>query len=283
MCIRDRLILGVDVGNPALERVGFLARRLPEGLEVDQLRLGLADHCSHRTWREALRVEPHLGHDHLDEPAGVGVVVHGERGPVAQPVGVAAQDAQARGVEGRDPHLVGARPDQLGDAAAHLVGRLVGERDGQDPPGRRVAGGQQMADAPGQHPGLARTGAGHHQQGTPAVHHCRPLRKGQPLEQRGRGRAPARARRGPGVDVGVQSDLHSGGRRRIGRSCRTRVSVVVIIVGGGGEQLGWTLAPGRRAHSHSIVPGGFDVTSSATRLTPSTSLMRREAMRSTRS
>ena len=38
-----------------------------------------------------------------------------------------------------------------------------------------------------------------------------------------------------------------------------------------------------RFHSHSIVPGGFDVTSSATRFTPSTSLMMREAMRSTRS
>ncbi len=36
-------------------------------------------------------------------------------------------------------------------------------------------------------------------------------------------------------------------------------------------------------HSHSIVPGGFDVTSSATRFTPSTSLMTRDAILSTRS
>ena len=36
-------------------------------------------------------------------------------------------------------------------------------------------------------------------------------------------------------------------------------------------------------HSHSMVPGGFDVMSSATRLTPSTSLMMREDRRSRRS
>ena len=38
----------------------------------------------------------------------------------------------------------------------------------------------------------------------------------------------------------------------------------------------------RPAHSHSIVPGGFDVTSSTTRLTPSTSfVMRFEILAST--
>ena len=36
-------------------------------------------------------------------------------------------------------------------------------------------------------------------------------------------------------------------------------------------------------HSHSMVPGGFDVMSSATRLTPSTSLMIRVDSRSRRS
>jgi hypothetical protein len=60
-----------------------------------------------------------------------------------------------------------------------------------------------------------------------------------------------------------------------------------VIVGPGPkvgrEQLGWAVAPLCRAHSHSMVPGGFDVTSSATRFTPSTSLMMREEIRSTRS
>ena len=39
----------------------------------------------------------------------------------------------------------------------------------------------------------------------------------------------------------------------------------------------------RHGHSHSMVPGGFDVMSRATRLTPSTSLMIREDSRSRRS
>ena len=52
---------------------------------------------------------------------------------------------------------------------------------------------------------------------------------------------------------------------------------------GGVEQLAGLAVPRGGGHSHSMVPGGFDVTSSATRFTPSTSLMMREAMRSTRS
>ncbi len=42
-------------------------------------------------------------------------------------------------------------------------------------------------------------------------------------------------------------------------------------------------APAPRGHSHSMVPGGLDVMSRATRLTPSTSLMIRELSRSRRS
>ena len=186
------LVLGVDVGDAALEGVGPLAGRLPEGLEVDQLGLGLADDGGDGAGREALRVEAHLGHDQLDEPARVGVVVDRERGPVAQPVGVAAQDAQARRVEGRDPHLSARGPDQLGHPVAHLLGRLVGEGDGEDPPRRRVAGGQQVGDAAGQHPRLARAGPGHHQQRAAPVHHGGPLGQGQPLEQCGGGAASPR-------------------------------------------------------------------------------------------
>ena len=84
----------------------------------------------------------------------------------------------------------------------------------------------------------------------------------------------------------------------VGQMGRSRRGVVGRDVGGGPsvrrsrrggrrvvverEQLVVTEALAR-AHSHSMVPGGFDVTSSATRFTPSTSLMMREAIRSTRS
>ena len=66
----------------------------------------------------------------------------------------------------------------------------------------------------------------------------------------------------------------SGGR---GGGRRTHVLVGHV------EQACVLAAPRRHGHSHSMVPGGFDVTSSATRFTPSTSLMMREAIRSTRS
>ena len=43
------------------------------------------------------------------------------------------------------------------------------------------------------------------------------------------------------------------------------------------------LPEGAERHSHSMVPGGFEVTSNATRLTPGTSLMRRLDIRSSTS
>ena len=63
-----------------------------------------------------------------------------------------------------DTHIVlHDRTDERADALAHLVGGLVGERDGQDLR-RRHALVDEVGDAVGEHPGLARPGAGHHQQ-----------------------------------------------------------------------------------------------------------------------
>ena len=100
----------------------------------------------------------------------------------------------------------------------------------------------------------------------------------EPLEERGGGRV-ATPRRRAGLDVLAGRHQVIGG----GRSTGVGVIEIGIVIHIGGEQLGRAVAPGCRAHSHSIVPGGFEVTSSATRLTPSTSLMMREEMRSTRS
>ena len=71
--------------------------------------------------------------DHVaGEADGVGLVVDRELPRVAELVGVGAQDAHARRVERRHPHRARDRPDQRADALAHLVGGLVGERDGED-------------------------------------------------------------------------------------------------------------------------------------------------------
>ena len=150
-------------GSPSSER-GRL-----EALEVDQLGLGLRDHRPDRARGQAFRIEAVLGHDQLDQASRVGLVVDGERRPVPEPGGVGPQDAQARGVERRHPHALGPAPDQLGHPVAHLVGRLVGEGDGQDLPRRRVRRGHEVGDPPGEHPGLARAGTGHHEERSAAV------------------------------------------------------------------------------------------------------------------
>ena len=198
------LVLRVDVGDALAEGVGPAAGVLAERLEVDQLGLGLADDTLHRPGRQALLVEAELGRDHLDEAARVGVVVDGEGRAVAEPVGVRAQDAQAGGVEGRDPHLLGRRADQVGDAGAHLARRLVGERDGEDAPRRCVARGQKVGDAPRQHARLARAGPGDDQERSTPVLHRGALRDGQVVDQRGRA-ARERTRRGRGAPASPAS------------------------------------------------------------------------------
>ena len=98
--------------------------------------------------------------------------------------GLGAQDPHAHRVERRHPHRSRARrPDQVGDPLLHLAGGLVREGDREDLPRLRAAGGQQVGDPPGQHPGLAGAGAGDHQQRRTAVLDGRPLRAVEALEQ----------------------------------------------------------------------------------------------------
>ena len=63
------LVLRVDLCDALAERVGPAAGVLAERLEVDQLRLGLADDALHGARWQALLVEAELGSDHLDQAA----------------------------------------------------------------------------------------------------------------------------------------------------------------------------------------------------------------------
>ena len=283
--VQSVLVLRVNVGDALAEGIGPLTRLFPERLEVDQLRLGLADDALYRARRQPLLVVAELGGDHLDQASRVAVVVDREARAEAQPVGVGPQHAQAGRVEGRDPHLVGGRPDELDHPGPHLVGRLVGKGDGQDPPRRRVTGRHQVRDAPGEHACLARAGPGDDQQRSAAVLHRGPLGERQVVDQ---GSGPPRerarrSRRAPPPSAVRRRSASSGEDLLVGR--RNRRSSRSDTLVGGVEELAVARRGRRRApaHSHSMVPGGFDVTSSATRFTPSTSLMTREAMRSTKS
>ncbi|GAB3997915.1 hypothetical protein GCM10029992_22250 [Glycomyces albus] len=155
------VVLGVDVGHQAGPGiVGFAC-----GLGgPDQFVLEPGDLGGQPARGLLLGVQAQFLDDLGEQAAGVVGVVDGEARLPAEPVGLAAQDAQARGVEGHDPHGPGAGADEIGDALAHLGGGLVGEGDRQDLAGMDVALGQQVADPVGQDAGLPRARAGDDEQ-----------------------------------------------------------------------------------------------------------------------
>ncbi len=177
------LVHRVRLRQGLLKPVGSL---VGEGLFVYQLVLQVRDLGVEGLRRELLRVQVQVPADERHQALGVGRVVDRERGREAEPLGLAAQDAHARAVEGGDPHGVGARADQALDALLHLTGGLVGEGDRQDLAGVDVPGGQQVADPVGQDPGLAGAGAGHDEQRGARVHHGGGLLLVQAVQERRR-------------------------------------------------------------------------------------------------
>ena len=178
--LESGLVLAVDVGDPLLGR-----RRDQAGVlvDADQVVLGRADGGVHRPGGEPLGVDVQVPEHVAGEADGVGLVVDGEARRVAQAVGAPAQDADAGRVEGRDPHLLGHRPDQGPDPRLHLGRGLVGEGDGDEAEGRDAPFLDQVGDAVGQHPGLARTGPSDDEQWAITVDDGLPLRGVQPLEE----------------------------------------------------------------------------------------------------
>ncbi len=162
------LVLAVDIGDLAFVRT---MRVVFVRVEVDQLVLGAGDHRVHGAGREPLGVEAEVAQHIAGETYGVGLVVDRERGAVAELGRFTAQDADAGRVEGRHPHLLGDRSDQRGDAVLHLVGRLVGERDGEDLERRDARLGDQPRHPVGEHAGLARTRPSHDQERPARVGH----------------------------------------------------------------------------------------------------------------
>ena len=167
------LVGAVDVGDRLLEE---RADHLAVGLGVAQLVLGVGDLAADRGRGEALGVDPELVEAALDQPAGVGGVVDRELARVAQALGLGAQHPGARRVEGHHPHRADLAADQQAGAVAHLPRRLVRERDRQDLVGLGDAGGHQVGDPVGEHPGLARARSGEDQLRPLAVADGLPLR-----------------------------------------------------------------------------------------------------------
>ncbi len=73
------------------------------------------------------------------------------------------QKTVAQAVKRPDPHAAHIHRQHVRQAGHHFLGGLVGEGDRQNATGRDLPGLQQPSDAGGQHPRLARTGAGEDQ------------------------------------------------------------------------------------------------------------------------
>ena len=177
--VEPALVLGVDAREPRLVRADGLGRQL---VGEDEVVLERGDARVELTGREPLRIEIEIAADPVDETDGVGLVVDRELRPVPEQRGLAAQDARARGVERGDPHPPGDAADQRRDAVLHLGRGLVGEGDRQDRERRRVAIADQVREPVGEHAGLARAGAGDHEDGAHRQRDRLPLRRIEALE-----------------------------------------------------------------------------------------------------
>ena len=176
------LVLPVHLGDaPLVDRLGPVVV-LVDG---DEVVLGRTDDRRHLAGRKLLRVQTEVADHIAGQPGRVGIVVDGERRREAESGGFPAEDADAGRVEGRDPHLLGHGSDQPGHPALHLVGGLVGERDGEDLERRDVVVADQMGDPVGQNPGLARPGTGDDEQRTRVVGDRLPLHRIEALERVG--------------------------------------------------------------------------------------------------
>ena len=103
--LQRALVVGEHVDEDALGGIAHV--RLPRvGLGIRQLVLELGDAALRRRGRQAEGIRLVLLDEPLDERARVAGVVDRERLREAELLGLAAQDAHARGVERRDPHAL---------------------------------------------------------------------------------------------------------------------------------------------------------------------------------
>ena len=146
------LIQLVHLGDDLLE---LRADRLRALRGRQQLVLGLGYLAVYRRRREALGVDADLLDAPLHHAPRVRLVVDREATRIPEPLAARPQDARAGGVEGHQPHPARLGPEQALDPPAHLLGRLVGERDREDLARVGLAGEEQERDPVGEHARLA--------------------------------------------------------------------------------------------------------------------------------
>jgi hypothetical protein len=215
-------VLPEDLEEHHLLRVAQVGRARV-GLDVGEFVLELGDAAGSTRDGEAERVGVQLLDDALEQRARVAGVVDREALRLADRLGLPAKDAHARRVERRDPHALRPAAEQLLDALAHLVRRLVGERDREDLARPRFPALDEPGDAPGEDARLARAGARDDEEGGAAVLGGLALLRVQPREQafvRAAVTAAVAVPAAPGAVAGahvalpaVEDDRHGGGHR----------------------------------------------------------------------
>ncbi len=178
--VQALLVEPVDVGGGLLEEALHLEL---VGLGVEQLVLRVRDLAPDAARGEALGIDVQLLDAVLDQPQRVLLVVDREAAGVAEPLGVGPQHSRAGGVEGHHPHRARAPAHQGLHPLAHLLRRLVRERDREDLAGPRLAGADQMGDPVREHARLARAGAREDEERPLGVQHGLALGLVESLEQ----------------------------------------------------------------------------------------------------
>ncbi len=182
----------------AFGRRGLFRRPAPVFPVIDQ--------AGQMLGRPALGVDVFGFEKLLDQALLIVGVDDGVAGLEPHQLGVPAQDLGGDGMEGAQPaQALGRRPDDVGDARAHLPRGLVGEGDGQELPGPSLAGGQDVGQAGGEDPGLAGAGAGQDQNRALGGFDRRALLRIEPLQ--------IVRRAGGRVDAG---QIGNAGRGKIG-------------------------------------------------------------------
>jgi hypothetical protein len=214
--VQALLVEGVDLGNGLVVERRNAAEVL---VRADQLVLRVRDLRVDPARDKALRIALEVLEALLDEADLVGLVVDREVRAVAEARRLTAEDAAASGVEGEDPDRAREVPEQALEARAHLLRRLVRERDREDLVRFHAAGRDEVRDAVGKDARLPGAGAGDHEQ--------RPLsgQDGLLLDRIQVGEVVLRLRDGHAADAsggGPASCRARGSRRRRARPRRCR-------------------------------------------------------------
>ncbi len=180
--LQERVVTAPDRGA---DPVKLPPRLVGEVGRAAELVLGTGDDRTDRAGREQPFRDAGVAHRLPEEGPLVGGVVDREASVEPDLRAVPAQEPGAEGVERAGCEIgEGGVAQELLQAAAHLLRRLVGERDGEDLPGRHVQIPDEVGDPVRERPCLARPGPGEDEERASGVGHRGTLLRIEDVEDR---------------------------------------------------------------------------------------------------